>query len=179
MDIDGTNNAEVIGGTLFADDTIVGYDGNDDITGGLFGDDLLIGGKGDDVIWGGLGDDILRGGHGDDTLHGLVGDDRLLGGTGNDTLIAGAGENVLIGGSGADAFVFVGAVGDSVINDFNAAEGDTISIVDWGVNSVSDLALSYDGAGNVVVEYDAYTVKVKGLTETDVTANGIENYFDL
>lgn len=179
MNVNGTNETETLSGGLFSNDTIVGYDGNDMIGGGVFGDDLLIGGKGDDVLIGGFGDDILRGGHGDDTLWGLVGDDRLLGGTGDDILIAGSGNNVLVGGTGADTFVFVGPIGNSVINDFNAAEGDSIDIVDWGVNSLSDLAISYDAVGNVEVAYQNYTLKVKGLTDTDIDADGLASFFNV
>jgi Ca2+-binding RTX toxin-like protein len=48
---------------------MVGGDGNDQITGGLFGDELW-GGDGNDTLNGGLGDDTFIGGKGDDTIEG-------------------------------------------------------------------------------------------------------------
>ena len=58
----------------FSGVTIIGGDGADTITGGVF-NDLLIGGSGADTITGGDGDDTLEGGQGKDTLNGGSGAD--------------------------------------------------------------------------------------------------------
>lgn len=58
---------ENLEGSRYAD-TLVGDDGNNDISGGD-GRDIIRGGLGDDVLDGGLGPDKLFGGAGDDTLH--------------------------------------------------------------------------------------------------------------
>ncbi|WP_164684159.1 calcium-binding protein [Vibrio maerlii] len=172
-----TNDTDLYAGS-WGSDTAVGYDG-DDAMYGSWGNDLLIGGKGDDIILGGFGDDVLRGGSGDDVLTAGFGNDSLSGGTGDDILIAGSGTNVLRGGDGADTFVIVGPSGTTTINDFDISEGDTIDIIDWGVSSFSDLAMSYDAAGSVVIEYQDYSFKVKGLTETEIADAGMENLFSI
>lgn len=93
--------------------TIVGTDGNDNLSGGpeddviaaLGGDDDVAGGGGHDVICGGAGDDRLAGGDGNDTLLGGDGDDRIVGGDGADRLGGGPGNDQLSGGSGNDLIV--------------------------------------------------------------------------
>ncbi|WP_146029760.1 Ig-like domain-containing protein, partial [Stutzerimonas stutzeri] len=68
------------------------------------------------------GNDILNGGAGNDILYGQGGNDILIGGEGND---------ILYGGTGADTFVWkAGDIGNDVIKDFNASEGDRIDLRD-------------------------------------------------
>jgi Ca2+-binding RTX toxin-like protein len=116
--IDGTDNAEILGGDAGNDvlnafggnDHLYGGNGNDELNGGD-GNDILIGGAGNDELHGGTGDDVLNGGAGndflygeadDDILYGYAGNDFLDGGTGNDILFGGAGNDTLIGGEGDD-----------------------------------------------------------------------------
>ena len=66
------------------------------------GDDTLVGGDGNDLMSGLAGDDEISGGAGDDTLSGGAGDDTLVGGTGNDALYGDADDSSLIGGEGDD-----------------------------------------------------------------------------
>lgn len=55
----------------------------------------------------------------------------LYGGSGDDILIGGAGGDTLIGGAGADTFKWqAGDIGNDVIKDFNAKEGDRIDLSD-------------------------------------------------
>ena len=64
-------------------------------------------------------------------LHGGVGNDQLQGGSGDDLIHGGVGDDVLEGGSGADQFVYKSVDllrGSDQINDFNAAEGDSVVI---------------------------------------------------
>ncbi|MDO6563721.1 Calx-beta domain-containing protein [Amphritea sp. 1_MG-2023] len=81
----------------------------------------------DDVVEGNNQADTLQGLLGDDQLYGFAGGDRLEGGDGDDSLFGGEGTDVLIGGAGADRFVFEAPTeGMDVIQDFNAADGDTV-----------------------------------------------------
>ncbi|QTF57223.1 retention module-containing protein [Stutzerimonas frequens] len=98
----------------------------------------VIGGSASSSHTGAAGNDYLSGGAGDDLLYGLQGNDTLGGGTGNDLLVGGAGDDILIGGlgndqlnggGGADTFAWkAGDLGNDVIKDFNASEGDRIDL---------------------------------------------------
>ncbi|MDG0802622.1 Ig-like domain-containing protein [Pectobacterium polaris] len=93
--------------------------------------DLSSSKGGNDILNGGAGDDILFGQGGNDTLYGGAGNDLLYGGSGDDILIGGAGGDTLIGGAGADTFKWqAGDIGNDVIKDFNAKEGDRIDLSD-------------------------------------------------
>ncbi|QXE14340.1 Ig-like domain-containing protein [Pectobacterium atrosepticum] len=93
--------------------------------------DLSSAKGGNDILNGGDGDDILFGQGGNDTLYGGAGNDLLYGGSGDDILIGGAGSDTLIGGAGADTFKWqAGDIGNDVIKDFNAKEGDRIDLSD-------------------------------------------------
>ncbi|MBA0186334.1 Ig-like domain-containing protein, partial [Pectobacterium versatile] len=93
--------------------------------------DLSSSKGGNDILNGGDGDDILFGQGGNDTLYGGAGNDLLYGGSGDDILIGGAGGDTLIGGAGADIFKWqAGDIGNDVIKDFNAKEGDRIDLSD-------------------------------------------------
>lgn len=83
------------------DDTLIGTDRNDVLSGGSGAD--LLEGRGDrDRLSGEAGDDVLDGGVGNDRLHGGDDNDRLTGHTGDDTLEGGSGNDVLDGGGGND-----------------------------------------------------------------------------
>lgn len=58
-----------------------------------YGNDSVTGYDEDDEIYGGHGDDLLRGGDGDDVLYGEEDNDRLWGGGGDDGLIGGDGND--------------------------------------------------------------------------------------
>ncbi|WP_437217267.1 Ig-like domain-containing protein [Pectobacterium sp. LFLA-215] len=93
--------------------------------------DLSSAKDGNDTLNGGAGNDILFGQGGNDTLIGGEGNDLLYGGAGDDILIGGAGGDTLIGGAGADTFKWqAGDIGNDVIKDFNAKEGDRIDLSD-------------------------------------------------
>lgn len=92
------------------DCTIIGTDGDDDLTGtpgpdricGLGGEDLIQGLEGDDVIYGGGGADAIAGGDGADVLFGGAASDNLAGGAGNDRLVGGSGRDRMSGDDGSD-----------------------------------------------------------------------------
>ena len=92
-DVDTGNNT-VVGGD--GHDILSGGSHDDDIT-GRGGHDILIGGDGDDLLKGRDGDDLLIGGDGDDNLRGGQDNDLLQGSGGNDTLKGGEGNDLLIG----------------------------------------------------------------------------------
>jgi Ca2+-binding RTX toxin-like protein len=115
--------------------------------------DVLWGDDGENGIWGHDGNDELKGyggrdyllaGAGDDDLYGMDGDDVLSGHTGVDTLVGGAGRDSMTGGSEADTFIWLSihdtstlvASADS-IGDFNAAEGDLISLSGIDANKIA------------------------------------------
>lgn len=116
------------------DDRMFGGAGNDQLNGGT-GDDLLSGNDGNDTLNGDGGDDLLMGGVGADVLNGNADDDRLDGGAGNDTLNGGSGDDVLIGGAGDDRLIFW--QGDDTLmgeagNDTFVLEKGTLSGGFWG-----------------------------------------------
>ncbi len=105
---------------------ILGFDGNDTITGTAFAD-TIIGGNGNDTVTGGPGIDYIEGNAGNDTLTGSAGDDTLIGGTGNDTLSGGTGNDTLIAlptDGGADT---VNGDADTDTCNGDTAEGDTLT----------------------------------------------------
>ncbi|WP_422630822.1 immunoglobulin-like domain-containing protein, partial [Pseudomonas mucidolens] len=131
---------------------------------------------GNDTLLGGSGDDILFGQGGNDYLDGGKGNDILLGGTGNDTLIGGPGNDILIGGSGADTFVWKsGDVGNDVIKDFKASEGDRIDLRDLlkgETDSTIDNFLKLTTVDNVTTLQISSEGKLNadgGLANADVT----------
>uniref|UniRef100_UPI00117AFE7C beta strand repeat-containing protein n=4 Tax=Pseudomonas TaxID=286 RepID=UPI00117AFE7C len=152
-----------------------------DISGANDGSDTLIGGAGNDIIFGQGGNDYLDGGKGNDIL---------LGGSGNDTLIGGQGNDILIGGSGADLFVWkAGDVGNDVIKDFKASEGDRLDLHDLlqgetastidnylkittAADGTSTLQVSSDGKLNAGGSADV-TIKLEGVNWSNTTVNSL------
>jgi len=131
---------------------------------------------GNDTLLGGSGDDILFGQGGNDYLDGGKGNDILLGGTGNDTLIGGQGNDILIGGTGADTFIWrSGDVGNDVIKDFKASEGDRIDLRDLlkgETDSTIDNFLKLTTVDNVTTLQISSEGKLNaagGLANADVT----------
>lgn len=109
------------------DDTVLGGGGADWVVGGQ-GNDRLLGEAGNDIVLGNLGSDSLLGGAGNDTMRGGQGDDVIEGGDGDDWLAGDRGFDVLYGGRGADTFHFFPGAGLDRVHDFNAAEGDRVSL---------------------------------------------------
>lgn len=72
----GGGNDTIVGNPNLAFQTLLGGDGNDNITGGN-GSDSIDGGAGNDVIKGGTGDDFITAGTGADTIDGGAGQDIL------------------------------------------------------------------------------------------------------
>lgn len=109
-------------------------------------------------------------------LDGGKGNDILLGGTGNDTLIGGPGNDILIGGSGADTFVWkAGDIGNDVIKDFKASEGDRIDLKDLLKGETDSTIDNYlkittvDGVSTLQVSTEGKLNTAGGLANADVT----------
>lgn len=96
----GTPPACTIVGTN-GDDNLTGTEGNDVIC-GLGGNDRILGGSGQDTLFGQDGNDQLFGEGGADQLYGQGGDDGLFGGIGNDFLAGGVGNDGMNGQGNAD-----------------------------------------------------------------------------
>ena len=81
----GSSNDDILTVTGSVGFELLGFDGDDQISGGS-GVDRLVGGNGNDTLEGNDGNDLLFGQLGDDTLVGGLGDDFLAGGPGEDFL---------------------------------------------------------------------------------------------
>lgn len=81
----GDPEGDIVHNSVYNEDLVYGYAGNDTIYLGR-GNDRAYGGVGDDVLDGGAGDDILSGGDGNDLIFANTGGDSFDGGAGVDTL---------------------------------------------------------------------------------------------
>ena len=108
---------------------------------GWYGNDILTGGDDRDSLDGGSGDDQLFGLGADDGLSGRDGNDRIEGGAGNDTLNGGAGADILVGGSGNDTYFysqFDNPSDDTIVEDPAESGIDTVFIDPNGQRQVLD-----------------------------------------
>lgn len=144
-----------------------------------FGNNLgnrIVGNTGSNLLRGGIGDDALYGGRGNDQVFGDSGNDYLNGGIGADTLTGGGGNDVLIGNAGADSFVFAGAFGADIIQDFSVANAK--EYIDLralpGVTGWADLAanhLSTNLDGDAVITVGSSTITLIDVAAATLTAN--------
>lgn len=182
--LDGGNGDDVVRGGLGndtltggrGDDKVFGESGHDTLFGGQGnGADVLRGNDGNDLMFGQGGNDALFGGNGDDALTGGAGGDHLRGGRGVDTLNGGEGDDTLAGGGNADVFVFAGAFGNDVLEDFDAlTKGEVIDLS--GISEIADfddLASNHlsDVNGDAVITAGANTITLKGVASTTLGAD--------
>ncbi|MEM9798238.1 MAG: calcium-binding protein [Pseudomonadota bacterium] len=118
-------------GTELAD-VISGNGGNDTISGNG-GDDTLSGGDGNDSISGGDGFDEIDGGAGEDEIFGGAGNDRIWGGSHYDVINAGAGDDEVWGDNGQDT-VDLGD-GDDIFHDNDQSNQHAHDTVDGGAGN--------------------------------------------
>jgi Ca2+-binding RTX toxin-like protein len=116
-------------------ETVIGGQGNDEISRISSSLSHFVGGLGNDTLTGAFGTDLLEGGPGVDTLDGADGNDELIGGTERDLLTGGIGDDDLEGEDGNDDL----AGGDGVDELLGAAGTDNL---DGGIGN-DDL----DGSG--------------------------------
>lgn len=130
----GTENNDTITGFEYQDDIISSGDGNDLVNGTGTGTDTVYAGAGNDTVYMGSGDGEVNGEDGNDILYGNGGNDTVLGGEGDDTLHGDdltyyglnntSGNDILNGGQGSDQLF--GGGGDDIYQ-FNLGDGqDTI-----------------------------------------------------
>ncbi len=97
----GTDGVDVLIGGNTTRDFILGFGGDDVLTGAGAGD-VICGGPGDDIINAGDGNDRVAGGPGADEISLGAGNDRARGGWGPDRIIGGSGNDRLLGQGGND-----------------------------------------------------------------------------
>ena len=164
----------------FADNTLVGSDG-DDILQGLVGLDILVGLAGDDFLDGGIQSDLLLGGDGDDQLLGGPAFDILSGGAGNDDFIfdePGEGLDAIVDFDNGDEILINTSVFDPGLPSSGTAESNGI----YGEGSDRNAA-----GANVRFFYDSDSGDNTLWYDTDASAAGqawvelatLENGYDL
>ena len=115
--------------------TLIGENGNDNLSGGN-GSDKLFGGEGDDQLYGNGGNDVIDGGEGSDFLYG---------GSGNDTYVfnAGYGVDTIIDSEGINTISF----GDDL-----TADKLTVYRTDW-----NNLTVAFENSDDKLVIKDYFT----------------------
>jgi len=140
-------------------DSIIGWDGDDDLIGGA-GDDTMDGGTGNDEIVAGSGDDSVLGGDGADTIWAGGWDDTVNGGTGNDLIhgdAPGAADAIFVAHEdftgGASGWTDNTSGNSAALGDFLGPFAGTAGDSSGGplTEKTFDLA---DGYSGVVVEFD-------------------------
>ncbi|MCF3625070.1 Ig-like domain-containing protein [Planktothrix agardhii 1801] len=116
----GTINDDVIIGSS-GDKILLGFKGNDFLSGEGDGNELF-GGVDNDTLVGGSGGQILYGNKNSDLLFGGDGQDNLYGGQDDDTLIGEGGNDLLSGDRGNDVLYGVTNFGYTLISDFTPNE---------------------------------------------------------
>ncbi|WP_229424512.1 calcium-binding protein [Moorena producens] len=113
--------------------------------------------------------------NGNSTVRGTQGNDELTGGDGDDVLIGGFGTDTVTGGNGSDTFVLgletTSPITDpslaDVITDFNAAEGDKISVT-GGLSGEDILLEVFDSNGDSTA--DGTLVKLASSPDNGILA---------
>lgn len=163
----GDGQANLISGGAGADwlmgigtggpDTLLGGDGNDVLTDGIF----LSGDAGNDTISAGGASVIGLGGAGDDQISvgGLRG--LLDGGAGNDSLLATGGDETLIGGDGDDTLT-------SEVHSFSGVPTDSGALSGGAGNdqitvSGFDATVSGGGGNDQIVVYGVFPTRVNTI----------------
>lgn len=116
----------------YADSTVDGTSGDDNMQLGYTDADGTAITSGDDTITGGDGNDTISGGDGGDLIVGDGGDDSIEGGSGADTIY----------GDGGEAFVFNTQAGDLFVYD--PVTGTTTQLIS-GLLTYGDIATTPDG----------------------------------
>ncbi|ESQ86582.1 hypothetical protein ABAC460_22990 [Asticcacaulis sp. AC460] len=115
--------------------------------------------------------DQLYGGAGSDTLVGNGGQDRLYGEAGSDVVEGAAGNDLLWGGGGSDLFLFAAGSGQDTVNDFSAAENDTLHLTGHFAGVVSEgSVMQVDTAVRIDLTDGGY-VLVLNAVRADVLAH--------
>jgi Ca2+-binding RTX toxin-like protein len=169
----GVGNDVLYGG--IANDTIHGGVGYDIIHGGA-GDDVLVAGTESSVIQGGAGDDQITGGPGNDTIRGGPGDDTLTAGSGNDVVMANDGNDSILGGAGNDSLI--AGTGNDTINAGTGTGSDFIGGNNAGFLNLQGATVPANTGNDSIIGNngnDAFAA-LNGF-DTIVAGSGTGNYF--
>ena len=185
--VDSLTTSDVILATANSAGTLVSASYRSDLFGGA-GNDTLMGSAGDDRLFGeadndsvdgGNGYDLLVGGAGNDILQGGDSADTLIGGVGNDTLNGGLSNDTMKGGAGADVFVLQNtSYADDKVVDFNTADGDKISVTNFGIGDLDTFKLLASASNTVTIYKDGNTLEtafsgfgIGALTTSNIILN--------
>ena len=148
------------GGAL--DDVLMGYGGND----------TLSGREGLDRLYGGDGHDIINGGNKNDQLFGDAGWDKLFGDDGNDLVTGGAGRDQLYGGKGVDNFRFLSKLDSPTssspdqIRDFeDGIDKINLGIIDANEDLVGSQAFRFIGS----TAFNGYAGQLRAIKTGETT----------
>jgi hypothetical protein len=126
----------------------------------------VIGSAFNDAIYGSNFDNVLVGGAGNDGIQARNGDDILDGGAGNDKLK---------GGSGADRFVFTGAAGADIVQDFSTTSGDVIQFDASLFTDFADImAHTTNVSGSAVIVKGGVSVTLTGVLKASLAADDFD-----
>ena len=123
-----------------SDDTISGFNRQDNIIHGRSGNDTLSGGLRSDTLYGDDGADNIYGQKGNDTLVGGIDNDRLEGGSGDDTYVfnPGDGQDIVYDSNGNDRIKCNHSLNSIIFEKVNsslklsiAESSDTVLIENW------------------------------------------------
>nr|WP_071782873.1 calcium-binding protein [Planktothrix agardhii] len=148
----GTANDDVIIGSS-GGATLLGFKGNDFLSGEGDGNELF-GGVDNDTLVGGSGGQSLYGNKNSDLLFGGDGQDNLYGGQDDDTLIGEGGNDLLSGDRGNDVLYGVTNFGYTLISDFTPNE-DIIQLTGSADNYRLTRAPAGTPDGTGIVRIDA------------------------
>ena len=181
--ITGTGDDVVIGNASgdglsetsgFVDSIIHTGVGNDQITGGannssfeagIVYDEIALEASEKSILDGGIGADKLsiNGASNDSEIRGGIGNDQMQGGSGDDVIQGGVGDDMIQGGAGADQFIYKAVDmlrGSDQINDFNAAEGDSIVLSNSLLGLDEGTVLEFVSANQIETEETTNTEPV-------------------
>jgi Ca2+-binding RTX toxin-like protein len=145
---------------------------------GTEGNDSIIGTNTNDNISGGLGNDTLTGRDGNDSLNGGLGNDNLYGENGNDILDGGAGNDTLNGGTGNNIYLFGKGDGQDTINlnyafsDSTAGKLNTLQFKSGVLPSEVIVNQVYDNYWG----YQALQLSIAGTTDSVKVIGFLYNY---
>ena len=163
---DGTDTLRGINRLQFADQiidvvvpgvTLIGTDGDDNLSGGE-GTDHLIGGAGNDTLIGGAGNDQLEGDAGDDIVDAGDGDDKIVGGHGE-------GNDTYEGGEGIDTIFYSSSTVGIVVN-LSAAQNQAFGS-EIGTDQIANVENVIGGSGNDVIAGNSANNVIDGGTGAD------------
>lgn len=155
----GNNTGEARGDSYVSIENLLGSAFNDSLVGDNMSN-VLTGGDGNDSIVAGGDSDFVFGGRGDDAIQGNGGTDRIEGGEGNDTLSGGS--------SGKDYFIYRAAWGNDRITDFED-KVDFIDLRGLGL-TFADLDITAQGPDTLITDAEhGGTILIQHLQPSQLT----------